>query len=421
MTEKQAWAVAQRVKAGEKVSHDEMVKAWAVLLSALGMTPGRMRRAPTDDELRNFLESVEPPPDATPSARLRRGQVRPGSTVTEVMQEDWEDLLPEGLFDRLRRAAKNAGVSDAELQNTINLATRQLQSDSSSDTRTLVESQLEALIADWEAMAMASRRPIGVSDDFLAIRQQPGRQMGLSAAAGGAVVDDLGTVPLGRQRSQAIKPRYFEGDQFSPAGQSPEQIARIQSQLVAAGLIEEGEYWAGFWDAATSSAYTMVLGYANQSGLTADDAIRRLQETLPDSVKEARAKKKAMEVFQAPPFMAPDPAKLAQDVKETFRRRLGRDPTPEDLASMTAALGDSYRQAYDAEVAAARAHFNAQLGKGPAGTTVQDVDPASRFLQVFEERYQPELARFDALEEARVNQANVFASLRNMGSLIGGN
>src|SRR5690606_12301953 len=182
---------------------------------------------------------------------------RPGSTVTEVMQKDWEDLLPEGLFDRLRRAAKNAGVSDAELQNTINLATRQLQADSSSDTRTLVESQLEALIADWEAMAMASRRPIGVPDDFLAIRQQPVRSRGLtgglSAAAGGAVVDDLGTVPLGRQRSQAIKPRYFEGDQFSPAGQSPEQIPRIQSRLVAADFLEEGQHWAGFMVAATSS------------------------------------------------------------------------------------------------------------------------------------------------------------------------
>lgn len=339
---------------------------------------------------------------------------------------DPADYLPPALITRVKSAAKDAGVSAAEVDALLVASAQQIAADTTVDGlgRDQVIAQLEATIADYQAAALAGRRPIGVPDNYVAMRTERVRPQAGSARFG-PVIDDVGALPgRGRQVSRGIQPRYFEGDQFSPAGQSPERIAQIQAQLVAAGLLEEGEYWAGFWDAATSDAYKSVLGFANQSGLNADETIRRLQETLPDSIKDARARKKAMETFQAPPFIKPDPATIAQDVKEAFRRRLGRDPTPDDLAEMAGVLGSAYREAYEVEVAAQRAAFDAARRAGETGEpqsvgTFQGVDPIARFQEEFERRYRPELARFESLEDVRMNQANVFASLRNMSALIG--
>lgn len=92
---------------------------------------------------------------------------------------------------------------------------------------------------------------------------------------------------------------------------------------------------------------------------------------------------------------------------------------------MTATLGEAHRTAYESEVAAARAAFDASIRAGETGQpqtagTFTAVDPASRFAEEFEKRYQPEIARFDSLDDVRFNQANVFQSLRTMSSLISG-
>lgn len=379
------------LKSGQSVA---TANPWLIRAIEVAQRAGIVPRSP---EVRAPLEGEGP---ATPSA-----------------------FLPRELTSRMKTAAKDAGVSDAEVEAFISQYNSVIADDPTGAGATFATAQAEAQIADWQAQALAAKgRPIGVPSGYEAIVQEQVAVRG----SGPNVVDDLGRLPAGsRAVSRSVDARYFEGDEFSPAGLDPAHIARLQAQLVAAGLLEEGEYWAGFWDGGTSNAYKAVLGFSNQQGRTADDTLRALQASLPQAVKDARARKKAMETFQAPPYMKPDPAALAQDVKEAFRKRLGRDPTPEDMAAMTATLGEAHFARYNTEVAAARAAFDAGIRAGESGQpqtvgTFQDVDPASRFAQEFERRYQPEINRLGALDEVRFNQANALQSLSNMSALIGG-
>ena len=272
-------------------------------------------------------------------------------------------------------------------------------------------------------------RPIGVPLDFVASREGPVGN-----------IDRLGTVN--------VPPRYFEGDEFDPASLDPNLIIRWQKRLVAAGLIDEGEYTPGYWDDLSMAAYKKVLGYANLNAQTDLEAVDRLIQTLPQSVKDARAKAKQLEVFSEPPYITPDYATLAQGVKGYFRERMGRDPTDAELSELTGMMNSLYRQQFDVGVEADRIVFEGgaesvtppaltfgqPLPEGqppalsfggrpatPVGSRVlQGVDPEARFLELFEKRFKPEVDRLDSLSEVRRNANNVFNSLRTMTSLIGG-
>jgi len=310
--------------------------------------------------------------------------------------------IPPDLERRFREAATTAGMQPAQIEAEL-VQVAAMFADPA--MRSQAETLFEGRIADLEQGAPTGPRPIGVPDDFVAQRTfDPANPASFGAAS---VPSTLG-----------IDPRYFDGDEFSPAGLSPEQVAGIQSRLEAAGLLNPDSYWAGTWDTASVNAYKSALGMANASGRSIDEQIDQLISTLPESVKEQRRRAEAAETFQAQPFMRPDPDALAQSVKDTFRRMLGREPTPEDLAWGVQGLGADYREQYESEVAAARAQFDAGQGE-PAPAAIQSQDPTSSFRQRFEERFSPEIDRLAALPEVRDNMNNVFASLRTMSSLIG--
>ena len=274
-------------------------------------------------------------------------------------------------------------------------------------------------------------RPIGVPFDFVASREVP-REFRRDPHLGES-----------RTRDLAIEPQYFEGDELAPATSDPADIAHLQRRLVAAGLLEEDDYYVGFWDTQTSIAYKGVLGFANQNGFDATKAMNRLIATLPQSVKDARARAEQLKVFQEPPYIKPDMATLAQNVKGYFRQEVGRDPTATELAELTGAMSSLYRADFEAQVAAERAAFTAAndptLGapptpplsaltaglelanvRQPGGGTIQDVDPVARFREIFDRRFKPEVDRLKSLDEVRANVTNVYESLRTMSSLIGG-
>jgi hypothetical protein len=275
-------------------------------------------------------------------------------------------------------------------------------------------------------------RPIGVPVDFVAARQiEDPSPISLLAGAG--------VFPTTR----AIAPQYFDGDELAPATLDPAVIARLQRRLVAAGLLDDDTFYVGAWDDLTIAAYKGVLGFANQNGIDATKSMDRLIATLPQSVKDARARAKQLKVFQEPPYIKPDMATLAQDVKRYFRQEVGRDPTAGEMAEFSAAMSSAYRADFEAEVGALRAAFNAEndptLGvsasteagrltrsieapvvPGGGGGTFQGVDPVARFREAFDRRLKPETDRLQGLSERRANVNNVYESLRTMTSLIGG-
>ncbi len=324
---------------------------------------------------------------------------------------------------RLFRAAEGAGVSVEEVDAIAAEARQAVDAVQAGIEETgqppppgmasTIEEALEDQIAAWEAQAAAKRGPpIGVPFDFVA---QPV-----------AVLTPADRALTGLRTATAeARPQYFAGHELVPSGMSPETLVQFQARLVAAGLLDEGEYWPGVWDTKSSEAYATVLGLANQSGHTDEYTIDRLIETLPQSIKEQRARAKLAKTFQAPGFIGPDYASLAQEVKRILRSKLGRDPSDAEMAELTKVMSGIYRKDFEAEVAVQRATFEAEaqsLATGqpvtPAAAT--DLDPAAQFAEFFERRFKPESDRLDALRDVRANTVNVFESLRTMGSLIGG-
>ncbi len=273
-------------------------------------------------------------------------------------------------------------------------------------------------------------RPIEVPLDFVASKEAP---------------DALGaTRPGDPTRTQTFEPRYFEGDERAPQSLDGTVIARLQKRLVAAGLLDEDEYYAGYWTEVSWLAYKTALGVANTNGTDVSKAIDELIRTLPQSIKDERD----LDKFAEPPYLTPDYATLAQTVKKTMRDELGRDPTAGELAQLTREMSGFEREQFEVDTERERIIFEGgketvtpptlTFGQplpegqppslnlfGPRATpvgpqTLQDVDPEARFQELFEKRFKPEIDRLDSLGEVRRNTNNVFASLRTMSSLIGG-
>jgi hypothetical protein len=73
-------------------------------------------------------------------------------------------------------------------------------------------------------------------------------------------------------------PRYVQGHQYNPASLPVDDIIDLQESLVAAGLMERGDYTVGVWDNESTQAYEHLLSEANASGDDETTAMtRRIQ------------------------------------------------------------------------------------------------------------------------------------------------
>lgn len=85
------------------------------------------------------------------------------------------------------------------------------------------------------------------------------------------------------------RPRYYGGGyedgQYRPSsvvavgvGKPESWILETQSAMQRAGLLSEGSYIPGFWDNDTQEAMSDLMGYANQQGMTWEDALAMILE-----------------------------------------------------------------------------------------------------------------------------------------------
>lgn len=121
--------------------------------------------------------------------------------------------------------------------------------------------------------AGATVAPIGVPEGYAAPAER--RLIGVGPELPPGVFGPGGFVDT------PIPPRYFEGDEITPAGLSAEDIARLQRRMYGAGLFSETEAQTvrlGIWDAASVNAYTRLLGFANQTGLDDQAALAEYRE-----------------------------------------------------------------------------------------------------------------------------------------------
>ena len=352
-----------------------------------------------------FLEEVGRLVTRLQRAQPRRGK---GPRADEFKRER---RRAEGEYRRLKEAffdtGRRAGLSEDEIEDEW----YQIETFSPHAGES-IEAAAAAKIAEWEAAILdALGDPIGPP--------------GISLPRGWTAVREVELHPADRARfggagtTQVEVPARYYADDALVAPVPTEQIPELQEAFIAAGLLEEGSFWSGVWDAQTIKAYTTVLGYANLWGMTWESALQRMQQA-HTKLQEDQEKKKTVSEIIAETYVQPDYATLAQEVKSMFRQRLRREPTEQELAELTAALGGWYRASFDVQMQIAEeAEARAESGSDEP-IQAQEVDPIARLGELFDERFGAEERRFEQIDNVRENMTHMFQSLRSLQTMMGG-
>lgn len=189
---------------------------------------------------------------------------------------------------------------------------------------------------------------------------------------------------------------YYEGEEFDILRNlTTEDRVRLQQQLVAVGLASNVVYGEvdGGPSSGTVGAMRSLLAMANRTGEKWESTLGRIA-TNPALQEEAQE-------FEPKPFIRPDYATLAQEVKATFRNRLGRDPDQYEMQQLTGEITGYYAQEHEAANEFAQIqHEQANTPGVQPGGSVGSVDPAARFAELFDQKYRHELDFVEDKEDA---------------------
>lgn len=131
-------------------------------------------------------------------------------------------------------------------------------------------------------------------------------------------------------------PRYLSGFEFTPAGWSVEDRARMQETLDSAGLYTPGEkYTRGWWDENSAVAFKRLLSSANQMGKSWEESIVEIATLNRASAGRARTANRQGRAPTYTELTSPDDLKIVFD--RTARQQLGRKLSEGELNSMTKA------------------------------------------------------------------------------------
>lgn len=183
--------------------------------------------------------------------------------------------------------------------------------------------------------------PIGVPEDYT-----------VDVAEDSPVIA-RGEVPAS---TRPVGPRYYDGDEWEPARLSPEEVRAIQQAMWDAGLLEPG-FRLGVWDETMASAYRQVLGYANATGISDQQALSVMAAAGP------------VDTEQTQPLITQttNPDDLRRVFRASIISELGQGWDSERIDRMVAA----YQQA---EVAAQRSAYDLET-TGEAGNIVAPPSP----------------------------------------------
>jgi hypothetical protein len=162
-------------------------------------------------------------------------------------------------------------------------------------------------------------------------------------------------VPFGGDDRRS-RPLYRKGDEVREAPDSRREIIDLQRKLVAAGLLDRGEFLLGSWDAKTRAAFKELLTIANYetrswdhtlSGREGKGGLVRQGQRQAD--REAlRAGRGALD--ELPPLELTRPEDLRAIAREAAITGLGRRLTSEQEASFIAAWHQMERDGYQVMV-----------------------------------------------------------------------
>jgi len=143
-----------------------------------------------------------------------------------------------------------------------------------------------------------------------------------------------------------VKPQYFDGDDYIPANWPSNQIWQIQQALAKVGFLTSA-FTRNTWDTATRNAYRQLLGIANATGVSADQALSELLDTSGGDVEgqgrwtvdEFGNVVRAGEGEAPPPLVTrtTDPAALRQTFRRAIIELLGEGWSQEQINNMVKA------------------------------------------------------------------------------------
>lgn len=210
-------------------------------------------------------------------------------------------------------------------------------------------------------------------------------------------------------------PVYYDGDEFSQLEGLPlEQRVLLQEQLVALGLADNiipGDPG----DPESLAGMRALLSLSNANGERYSQTIARLTKLKAAGVWQAEG---AGTDFDARPYLKPDYATMSQKVKDTFRSTLGRDPDQYELQQLAGELTGFFEMEHEAATEFDQLQHEASVTAGSQTPgPAQQVDPMSRFAELFETKYKHELDFVEDKEQAQVSRQVVQAGTDTLSQM----
>lgn len=177
----------------------------------------------------------------------------------------------------------------------------------------------------------------------------------------------------GARSPSTVPPRYFDGDQYLPRNLSPAEIWNIQQELASRGLLTT-RFVKGTWDQPTANAYADILSYANQQGITDDQAMAQFlgsegYRVGPNGELISLGSGEG-EVQDPLPIRQTDPEQVKSIIRRSAIELLGVGLNREEVDSMAA----SY-----AEMEAQRQRQMYEAQQTPGETTYMDIPSPSDY------------------------------------------
>lgn len=157
---------------------------------------------------------------------------------------------------------------------------------------------------------------------------------------------------LGQIPSQAFAepttPTFKFGDESKLGNLPPEQLARLQGDMVRAGVIgPKTAYTLGIADNTTVNAWKEVLGIANRYGSTDPVSILGQMASSTEAQKKAALQasrySKSTSTSTSTQYSITDPTTAHVVLRRTLEQELGRAPTEDDARQFLSALNSVER------------------------------------------------------------------------------
>lgn len=136
---------------------------------------------------------------------------------------------------------------------------------------------------------------------------------------------------------------YTSVDVYELASLPAETLARLQRQMVTAGLIKPGTARLGLFDGATRSAIEDLFDYANTVGKDYRNALDELSQAggMAAAKRQQAANATPQYDTKLNEYSRTDPAALRLTAEQAFQDAIGRKPKPDELAKFVKRFQDS--------------------------------------------------------------------------------